>query len=105
MSSARPPNAAAGRPPPTILPRIVRSGQHAEALLRTAARDAEAGDHLVEDEQRARGVAERAEHLEEARRGRHDAHVPGDGLDEDRREPLAVALDRRRRRLDVVVGA
>src|SRR5581483_4240082 len=74
-------------------------------LLRTAARDAEAGDHLVEDEQRARGVAERAQRLEKAVDRRDDAHVPGDRLDDDRREPLAVAHDRLGCRVDVVVGA
>ena len=103
MISARPPNAASGRPPPTILPRMVRSGRDPEALLRSAAGDAEARDHLVEDQQRAGGVAERAQRLEEARLGRDDAHVPRDRLDEHGREPLAVALDSRGRGNDVVV--
>ena len=76
-------------------------GPHAVQLLRPAARDPEAGDHLVEDEQRARRVAERAQRLEEAGLRRDDAHVPGDRLDQDAREPLAVAghgLRRPRRR-------
>ena len=68
ITSARPPNAASGRPPPTILPRIVRSGRDAEPLLRAAARDAEAGDHLVEDEQRSRRVAELSQRVEDSRR-------------------------------------
>ena len=72
-------------------------GADAEPLLRAAAADPEAGDDLVEDEQRAGGVAERAQRLQEARLGRDDAHVPRDRLDEDRRETLAVALDRRGR--------
>ena len=80
-------------------------GQHAEPLLRAAARDAEAGDHLVEDEQRAARVAEQPQRLEEARRRRDAAHVPGDRLDEDRREALAVPLDRRGDAVDVVVLA
>ena len=104
MTSARPPKAASGRPPPTILPRIGQVGQDAEALLRAAARDAEARDHLVEDEQRAGGIAERAEHLEVARLRRHDAHVPRHGLDDDRRQPLAVALDRGGDAVHVVEG-
>ena len=79
-------------------------GQDAEALLRAAARDAEAGDHLVEDEQRAARRRRAPQRLEEARRRRDDAHVPGDRLDEDRRQPLAVALDRRGGGVDVVVG-
>src|SRR5439155_5277225 len=79
--------------------------QDAEPLLRAASGDAEAGDHLVEDEQRPGGVAEAAEQLEEARIRRHDAHVPGDRLDDDRREPFAVAGDGIRGLLEVVVWA
>src|SRR5439155_8655251 len=48
---------------------------YAEALLRAATGDAEAGDHLVEDEQGAGRVAEPAQRLEESRLGRNDAHV------------------------------
>ena len=76
----------------------------AEALLRAAARDAEAGDHLVEDEQRAARVAEQPQRLEEAGRGRDDAHVAGHRLDEDRGEALAVLRDGGRHGVDVVVG-
>ena len=43
-------------------------GRDAVALLRAAAGDAEAGDHLVEDEQRARRVAELAQRLRGSRR-------------------------------------
>ena len=50
-------------------------------------------------------VAERAQRLEEARRRRDDPHVPGDRLDDDRREALAPLGDRRRGRVDVVEGA
>ena len=50
-------------------------GQDAVPLLRAAAGDAEAGDHLVEDQQRARDVAEPAQRLEVARLRRDDAHV------------------------------
>ena len=53
ISAAEPPKAAAGSPPPMILPITVRSGSDAGQLLRAARGDAEAGDHLVEDEQRA----------------------------------------------------
>ena len=49
------------------LPEHRQVGRDAEPLLRAAARDAEAGDHLVEDEQRARRVAEQPQRLEEAR--------------------------------------
>jgi hypothetical protein len=55
--------------------------------------DAEAGDHLVEDEQRAALVTELPHALEEPRCRRDDAHVPGDGLDEDAGRALDRALD------------
>ena len=48
------------------LPEHGQVGRDAEALLRAAARDPEAGDHLVEDEQRAARVAEPAQRLEVA---------------------------------------
>ena len=77
----------------------------AEALLRAAAGHAEAGDDLVEDEQRAGQVTEPPQPLEEARHGRDDAHVPGDRLDEHARQPLAVCGHRLGGRVEVVVGA
>ena len=102
MISARPPNAASGRPPPTILPRSVRSGSDAVALLRAAARDAEARDHLVEDEQRAGRVAERAQRLEEARLGGTTPMFPATGSTMIAAS-LAVLGDGRGDRVDVVV--
>ena len=45
-----------------------------------------------------------AQRLEKARLG-DDAHVPGDGLDDDGRQPLAVRLDRRADALHVVEAA
>ena len=50
------------------LPMTSRSGVHAGQLLGAAAGDAEAGDDLVEDEQRAGGGRALAQQLEEARR-------------------------------------
>ena len=91
------------KPAADDLPEHRQVGADAEPLLRAAARDPEAGDHLVEDEQRARRVAELAQRLEEARRGRDDAHVPGDRLDDHAREALAVALERPGGGVDVVV--
>ena len=103
MISVEPPKAPIGMPPPTILPRMVRSGAHPESLLRTSARDPKAGDHLVEHEQRAGGIAQLAQRLEEAGLGRDDAHVPGDRLDDHAGKPLAVARHGQCSRLDVVV--
>ena len=51
-------------PPPTYLPRVVRSGQDAVHLLQPARREAR-GHHLVEDQQRAGLARQRAQ----ARRG------------------------------------
>ena len=67
-----------------ILPRHVRSGRMPEELLRAARRRAKSRDHLVEDEQRVLAIAQRAQALEEPGLRRHDAHVAGDRLDEDR---------------------
>ena len=57
MISRRPPYAPTGSPPPMILPRQVRSGSTPSDVLRAAVGEPEAGDHLVEDEQRAVLVA------------------------------------------------
>ena len=48
MMSARPPNAAAGKPPPMTLPKVIRSGR-LDAVEAVPARRAspEAGHHLV----------------------------------------------------------
>ena len=45
--------------------------------------EAEAGDDFVDDEQRVVHAGEFAEILEEALLGENDAHVGGDGLDDD----------------------
>ena len=52
---------------------------------------AEAGHHLVEDQQRGVAVAELAQPLEEAGQRRHAAHVPRHGLDDDAGELGAEA--------------
>src|SRR5262245_49367587 len=81
------------KPAADDLPEHRQLGVDPEPLLRAAAGDPEAGDHLVEDEQRPRGVAQLAQGLEEPGRRRDDAHVPGDRLDDHAREALAVALE------------
>ena len=77
-----------------ILPNAVRSGVTPYTDPAPPYADPEAGDHLVEEEQRAVLVAERAEPFEEPRLRRHDAHVRGDGLDHDDRD-LACRARRR----------
>ena len=76
--------------------------QHAGQLLRAARRDAEAGDHLVEDQQRVVAGAEVAQQLEEAGRGRDQAHVGRIGLDQHRGE--LVLGERGAHRLGIVPG-
>ena len=66
------------------LPNVVRSGVHVVLRLRATGAEPEAGDHLVEHQQRADPVALGAQPLEEAGRGSDDAHVGGDRLDEHR---------------------
>ena len=65
-----------------------------ERLLRAAVGDAEAGDDLVEHEQRADAVALGAQALEEPVVGRDQPHVGGDRLDDDARG-VAVELGHR----------
>jgi hypothetical protein len=64
----------------------------------------QAGDHLVEDEQRAVLRAPLAQVREEPRIGWDEAHVGGDRLDQHRGEVAAVLRERRIDRGDVVVG-
>ena len=78
-------------------------GRDAETLLRTAAADAEAGDHLVEDEQRTACVAQRTQRPEKAGPRRDAAHVPRDRFDDDRRKPFAIFFEGRRDPVNVVV--
>ena len=86
-----------------ILPSTVRSGD-AEALLRAASRDAEAGDDLVEDEECAALAGEAAKGLEEPVGGRDDAHVSGDRLDDDGGDVVAVAFEDIRDGVRVVIA-
>ncbi len=84
------------------LPERDEIGPDAEALRRPARREPEAGDHLVEDEQRPVRVAARAEPVEEAGLGRHAAHVPGHGLDDDRGDAPRRVAERPRHVVEVV---
>ena len=81
ITSARPPNAAAGKPPPITLPNVIRSGvQPSRAPSRPHCPRGEArkpGHHLVADEQRAVVGTGRREELVEAGLGRDHTHVAG----------------------------
>ena len=66
--------------------------------------DAEAGHHLVEDEQRPVRGRQVAQALEEAVHREDEAHVPGDRLDDDRRDLARVLGEEPLDRGEVVVG-
>ena len=75
--------AASGRPPPITLPKHHRSGRTPNARAPPQA-EAEPGDDLVEDQQRAGRVARGPQPFEEPGRRRDEAHVGGDRLDDHR---------------------
>ncbi|MEJ7697406.1 MAG: hypothetical protein WKF78_12490 [Candidatus Limnocylindrales bacterium] len=79
------------------MPRVVRSGRTPKRAWRTTRGHAKAGDDLVEDEQRAIGVGQLAEILQEARHRGDDAHVGGHRLHDDRGDPPGMRARRRRR--------
>ena len=72
--------------------------------LRAAQRDAEAGHHLVEDQQRTVLRAQLAQALHERDAGAHEIHVAGDRFDHHRRQLVAMFREAGLQRLDVVIG-
>ena len=66
-------------------------------LLGATPGHAEAGHHLVEDEQHAVAGGERAQRLQVAGARQHAAHVAGDRLDDDRGDALPLAVEDGRR--------
>ena len=87
-----------------ILPRTVRVGLDTEALLRATARHPASGDDLVKDEQRAVFPRDAPQGFQVAVGGRYDAHVAGDGFDEQRGDLTAVGFEGRFDGTDVVEG-
>jgi hypothetical protein len=81
--SARPPNAASGKPPPTILPSVVRSGRTPNTPWAPFGADPERDD-LVEDQDRSDPIGVIAEEAQEGWIGRPDAARALDRLDDDR---------------------
>jgi hypothetical protein len=78
-------------------------GRDAHQLLRATGCDAEAGHHLVEDEQHAVLAAEAPQAGEIAGSRQHQPHVAGDRLDEERGDLLAMSREERLHRDEVVV--
>ena len=66
--------------------------------------EAEAGDDFVDDEQRVVHAGEFAEIGEEALLWEDDAHVGGDGLDDDGGDFVFVLVEDARGGVEVVVG-
>ena len=85
------------------LPEARQVGPDLEELLRAPLRQAEAGDHLVEEEERALPVGDLPEPLEEARLREDDAHVRGDRLDGDDGDPPRVLPEEPLDGVEVVV--
>ena len=91
MTSARPPRAAVGMPPPMTLPKVSRSGVHGSAASGRAAGEApvagvagaEAGEDLVEDQQGAVFAGDPGQAGVEALARGDDAHVGGGRLGDD----------------------
>src|SRR4029077_11243914 len=82
--AAATPEPPAGHPPADDLAERGQVGPHVQAFLRTTGRDAKAGHHLVEDQQGAVAVAQRAERGMKLRLGRDEPAVPDVWLDDHR---------------------
>jgi hypothetical protein len=93
---------AHGQPAPDDLAERRQVWRHAVERLRASRVDAEAGHHLVEDEESAVRRGELAEACEEARQREDEPHVAGDWLHDHRRD-VRFALEEPRERVEVVV--
>ena len=105
ITSARPPSAASGKPPPTTLPNIERSG--VMPYMPCAPASPSRNPVITSSNTRSaptRGAAV-AQAFEEAVARRHQAHVRGDRFDDHRGEIGAEARERVVERGVVVVTA
>ena len=105
ISSALPPSAETGQPFAIALPSVVRSGVTPAIGLVAAEPVAEAGDHLVEDEDGAVLRGELAQPLEEPGLRQHRADVVRDRLEDDRGDVAVVLVERALDRVGVVERA
>ena len=88
---------------PRGAPQVLSQPGDAVELLRAARGEAEAGDDLVEEEERLLAVGDRPQPLEEARLRRDDAHVRGDRLDDEDGDLPGVLPEERLDGREVVV--
>src|SRR2546430_1152648 len=101
----RPPAVAPPRPPPADdLAECREVGSHVEPVLRPSGRDPEAGHHLVEDQQGAVPVAQRAERRVKLRLGRDEPTVPDVRLDDHRRQRVTPSPEQLAEGAGVVEG-
>ena len=103
MISAFPPKAAAGRPPPTILPRHVKSGFYSVQLLCAAIGDAKAGDNLIEYQHRFVGIAQLSQRREIILGRRNNADVCRHRLDQNGGDVIFIRRKNRLNSLNIVV--
>ena len=88
-----------------ILPRVVRSGIDVVVTLSTAQGDAEAGHHLVQDQQGTELVTDGAQPFQEAGDRRDAVHVACDRLDDDTGDLAAVLGEGFTHRIQIVEDA
>src|SRR5262249_19789366 len=99
---ARSPVGADGQPTADDFAQTRDVRAYAVELLRAAERDAEPGDDLVEDQYGIVRTRNLAQAFEESRARRHDTHVAGYGLDDDRRDVAPALSEDRLHRIQVV---
>ena len=87
---------------PVVLPEIdaVDEEKHEDTIEVAMTAD---GKLWLEDEERTPLVADRAEALEEPRRGEHHAHVSGDRLHDDGGDGIRMGIELRAHGIEVVV--
>src|SRR3984957_20058003 len=82
-----------GQPAADNFPQRGEIRADAVEFLCTAVTDAKAGDHFVENQQRAIALGDFAQAFEKAERGRRNAHVRGHRFDNHRRDFSRVLLE------------
>ena len=95
MISARPPNAAAGRPPPITLPNVIRSPATPSQPVPAGRGHPEPGQHLVHDQQRAVSTGRATASISlNPGRGRDHAHVRRASLGDHARDRVPARRER-----------